>query len=813
MASIALGAIGAGIGSAFGAAQLGWSAGIEAGGLLDALFAPHNPPLRNLRISGSQYGSAIPYIFGKMRIGTNVIWATDLVEHTQNQGGGSAASMGAVNYTYTVSFAALVSAGPLTAIHRIWGEDVLLYDDGATVETMSSITIYLGSTTQPEDPVIVSNVTNTPGYRGRAYIVFQDLDLTPWGQRMPQITVEADGGAATVGSVVSSLAELVGVTSSQLDMSGGTDVVQGYAVHDRKSAASAISTLLKAYPVDLIEADGLLRLVRRGGACVATVMESDLGSSSGHVKPAVRMHEQRDQSWTLPSRLDVQFYDPSQLYQQSSEQSIRQSQDTLLNMQSIALHVCMDETTARQTAERLLYTQWRERTQYHFSLPPGYIYLSPADPIYLPVNGINVRCRLILMDMAPLGEIRCTAVLDGLDLIVQYAPGAPVTNPTQSVYGPGNLQVAVWCGNALRDSDAQQLGIYAAATWDAGQPIAQLYWSRDNGNTWQKLLHFDNWSVMGNTLTSLPPFSQTAVLDMENSVDVQLGTRGSLVSGSIGDLLAGGNMCLIGNEYVQFMTATPIGSQQYRLSGLLRGRYGTDYAWVSHAAGETFAVVDIGAALYQDMDSQLLGKPVLMKAIQNGGDLSTATAFTVTMGGAMFMPYSPCSMTISQDGSNNLNLAWLRRARYAGAWADGGDVPETDPPESYEVDVCTISGVVVRTLSVNASSAQYTSAERSTDAIAGTIVFNIYEMNATIGRGYPGTIVWNGTGEGIVPGSAVMQGAGKMSISGNSGVQGSATMQGAGKMSASGNVGASLQMEGSGEMNATSGSIGGVQTS
>ncbi len=745
MASIVLGGIGAGVGSLFGATMLGWSVGVESGSLVDALLQPgQKPPLRNLRISGSQYGSAIPQVFGKMRLGTNIIWATNLVQHTQNQGGGSAASMNAVSYTYTVSFAALVCAGPISAIHRIWGEDVLLYDDGATVETHSLITIYRGTTTQPADPLIVSNVTNTPAYTGRAYIVFQDLDLTPWGQRIPQITVEADGGTATVGSVVQALAEGVGVSSGQLDMSGGTDAVQGYAVHDRKSAGSAIETLLQAYPVDLIEVDGLLRLVRRGGASACTIVDSDLGAASGTVKPTSRLQEIRQQDWELPTRLDVQFYDAAQLYQQSNETSIRQSQTSLQHMSSVPLHVVFDETTARQTAERLLYTRWRERTVYKFTLPPGYLYLAPADPITLPVNGNSMRARITRMDIAPLGEIRCEAVADGLDLLQQYAAGAAVTTAVQSVYGPGNLQIAVWCGNALRDSDAQNLGIYAAAFWDAGQPNAMLYWSRDNGTTWQQLLHFDNWSVMGTTLSALPAPStyDTALVDYVSTVDVQLNTRGSLVSASIGDLLAGGNMCLIGGEYVQFMTATPIGSAAYRLSGLLRGRYGTDTAWNVHATGETFTIIDIGAALYQEVDNSLLGKPVLMKAIQNGGDLSSATAFTVTMAGEPFMPYSPCSLTVSMDGSGNLNLAWLRRARYAGQWADYIDVIETDPPESYEVDVCTSGGLVKRTLDVTTNAAQYTAAEIAADAISGTIVFNVYEMNATVGRGYPATIDW-----------------------------------------------------------------------
>jgi hypothetical protein len=39
-------------------------------------------------------------------------------------------------------------------------------------------------------------------------------------------------------------------------------------------------------------------------------------------------------------------------------------------------------------------------------------------------------------------------------------------------------------------------------------------------------------------------------------------------------VLNGANACLIGNEVIQFQTATLIGDNQYRLSGLLRGQAG-----------------------------------------------------------------------------------------------------------------------------------------------------------------------------------------------------------------------------------------------
>src|SRR5882672_7642529 len=93
MASVALGAVGAGIGGFFGGvagAELGFSVGVTIGGLL---FPPkqHNQDsgkIKDLRVGGSGYGSVIPQIFGSMRVAGNIIWSTDLVEHSKGRSGG-----------------------------------------------------------------------------------------------------------------------------------------------------------------------------------------------------------------------------------------------------------------------------------------------------------------------------------------------------------------------------------------------------------------------------------------------------------------------------------------------------------------------------------------------------------------------------------------------------------------------------------------------------------------------------------------------------------------------------------------------------
>src|SRR6202000_1820617 len=61
------------------------------------------------------------------------------------------------------------------------------------------------------------------------------------------------------------------------------------------------------------------------------------------------------------------------------------------------------------------------------------------------------------------------------------------------------------------------------------------------------------------------------------------------------DLLNGANAALLGNEILQFQTATLTGPGLYTLSNLLRGRRGTETTTGAHAIGESFVVLTPGA--------------------------------------------------------------------------------------------------------------------------------------------------------------------------------------------------------------------------
>ncbi len=105
MATLVLGAAGAAIGGSIGGAILGVSAvtiggfiGSSIGSFVDSWVVSSLAPaqriegqrLDSLRITSSTEGAVIPRLYGRMRMGGNIIWATDFREETKTttQGGG-----------------------------------------------------------------------------------------------------------------------------------------------------------------------------------------------------------------------------------------------------------------------------------------------------------------------------------------------------------------------------------------------------------------------------------------------------------------------------------------------------------------------------------------------------------------------------------------------------------------------------------------------------------------------------------------------------------------------------------------------------
>jgi hypothetical protein len=204
MASLALGLVGAVVGFYVGGpvgASIGWSLGSVAGSALDPPKS-QGPRLSDLKLQGSTYGAMIPILYGTCRMAGNVIDQTDLTEHSHTEGGKGGPEV--TTFTYSASFAIQICEGPIVAVRKIWADGRLIWDTtpGTTTSALN-FTLYLGTETQGADPTFeaIHGAGNVPAYRGTAYVVFPDLDLSDFGNRIPMMTFEVLQKAHTNGAL------------------------------------------------------------------------------------------------------------------------------------------------------------------------------------------------------------------------------------------------------------------------------------------------------------------------------------------------------------------------------------------------------------------------------------------------------------------------------------------------------------------------------------------------------------------------------------------------------------------------------------
>lgn len=761
MAQIVLGLVGAGIGAYFGGpkgAMIGWSAGVTLAGVI---FPPkaNSPQARgridDLRVTGSGYGAVIPETWGSVRVGGNIIWATKLVERKRDEavGGKGGPSQKLTTYSYFGNFAMAVCKGPITQIKRIWAEDKLIYDVSKSPATKYDFTIYTGTEVQIADPLIESHkgIGNVPAYRGMCYVVFNMLPLKKWGNRIPAMTFEVSTGVETVGSIVGDILQEVGLLPAEFDIAGGTSrTVDGFVIATRQAATEAIDPLLRAFLVDMTEYDGKLQLTARGGAADMTIPVADLGTmffDPNSEEDVELITSKRTQEWELPFSVEVTYFDVDKNYNTGSQRAIRYTKAHVDEKLTVTLPCALTATRARQFAESVLYDQWIERDQSKVSLPPRYWNLLPTSVIETEVDGVTLRFRIVGMDSALFGPLDISLVRDEAEILIQTIQGPSIGIVEEELSDPETTLFLPFCCNGIRDEDVDSPGFYVAAAGQEDWGGVQVFKSRQ-GNAYRSFKIIGDSATHGVSLNALGPGTSTGLLDSSLSLDIRL-SNGELETTALEDLLSGANAALLGQEIIQFLAVEFLGGVDYRLTGLIRGQRGTDYAWDSHSIGDTFLLLSEATVFRFEVDRDLIGKTVNFKAISDFESLPDVSAVPLVITGQELKPYSPVQIEGTRDGSDNLTLTWVRRARKDAELEDGTDVPLDEPFEEYEVEIWD-SGftVLMRTISgVTGPTAGYTAIEQTTDfgSPQPSVEVRVYQLgdykpetNQSRMRGYPG---------------------------------------------------------------------------
>lgn len=626
----------------------------------------------------------------------------------------------------------------VSAAFTVW-QGILCYTNTSNQARAFTIT---GGLFVPTDPGTLAGVTE-----GNVLSFGNGTALTSDG--IIAITPRPDG--ELLSDIVADLSARSGLTAAQIDVSELTDLVDGYVISTQGPTRGMIEPLQTAYFFDAVESDTQAKFIKRGHDPAVTVPSADLGAYQMGGTPPPLVTSDRTQEQDLPRIISATYINVGADYQNGTQISQRLITSSELSV-SLQLAIVMDDRTAKGITDALLFSAWEERTKATVQVPRKWTALEPTDVI--EAGGYAVR---VIDKTETVGGVITLEGVVTRPYVYTQPQGIPVPGLAPPPTPPpvaGQLTDLVMLDLPLVTDTDNPNGYYAAmagksatATW----PGATLYKSVDGGVNFSSLLVDVVPDTIGDTTDVLGNFGGGNMFDESSAVTVQLRPgAGDLESHSEIEVLNGANGCVIGAELLQFKNATLIGSKLYTLTGLLRGRRGTEWAIGGHGAGETFVLLPTGVNVNGPFAEIFAHRD--FKGVASGGSLSAATDVPFTNNGVALRCYSPVQIGGALDGSNNLTITWIRRTRIGGTWQNFVDVPLSEATEAYVVQIWDATFTVCARVitGVTSPSVVYTAAQQTTDfgAVQQTLFVTVGQIG-TIGLGTQQSAVLMGGGGSI----------------------------------------------------------------
>ncbi|KPQ29726.1 MAG: NlpC/P60 family [Porphyrobacter sp. HL-46] len=541
MATLLLTALGTAIGGPIGG-TIGALIGQQADAMVFGGGTRQGPRLRELAITTSSYGQPIPRNFGRMRAAGTIIWSTDLIESKRKEKGRKG-QPSTVSYSYSASFAVALSSTPITRLGRIWADGSLLRGALGDLKVAGQLRFYSGFGDDPVDPLIAADKgSNAPAFRDCAYVVFEELELGDFGNRIPALSFElfGDGGDEAV-----SLNRLVPDAQSE-PASAILSHARGFA-DEGGPLGSTLSAIDQVIPLVCTSGRGGLRIMPRAAASgpIAILPQRIIVAGSS---PEEARHKQRGER-PVGEPAAIRYYDESRDYQPGVQRALgsrRMGREVMIDLPA-TMTAPGAKKLANESANR---ARWRHETMLWRigdldpRLEPGSVVRLPDEPGFWLIRSwewLDRGIELLLERLAPelasdlpsdAGQASPPAdqVLPLTRLAAFEIPGDGDSNPaTRTLFAAASAENSAWRGAAL----------YVVQ----GSSLVPL------GNSGTRR------AIMGVLIEGLDT-SPTLLFEPEASLEVALVASDlELEDADVAGLAAGANRMIVGGEVLQFAQA------------------------------------------------------------------------------------------------------------------------------------------------------------------------------------------------------------------------------------------------------------------
>ena len=561
--------------------------------------------IADFQINTASYGEVVPEILGTTRVSGNIIDYEDFTAHehktTTRTGKGGGSKHTDISYTYTVAAAIALCEGPIAGIGKVWKDKEVYQYPNESIQ----LTLFNGAVAQAPWPYMTSKHPDKAlPYSGLAYMAGV-VDLGDRGS-LPQYNFEVYGKLRDTGD---------GVDVNPADyiehvlQSVGADV-QIEGIENFRAYCKAADILISTPPAQ--KSAKAQQIIND----IAEITNSLVFWSTDRLK-IVPLADKPIGTWTPANQIQYDLTaddfiagtdgqlilykrkDTSEAYNEATVEFINRSNsyeketvsfEVVADVQRNGLkpaskktaHYLYTKARAQYYAEQLAMKRLYSKTQYTFRLDWAFCTLEVGDLVTLTDEACQLNKQIVVItavNEAADGQLEFTAegkpagtyaparydVHENERPFVDYNQEAPSVNDVaifQTVGDVGGNQVFI--------------GVNAPAGW-GGCSV----WLSDTGENYSRIGSINQQARMGRTRLA---FNETA-----NACDVTL-NQGMLKGGTHIDAERANTLCWVNGEALSYEGANMAPNNQFSLTGLVRGQYGTNA--ISHNAGERFIRVD-----------------------------------------------------------------------------------------------------------------------------------------------------------------------------------------------------------------------------
>lgn len=563
--------------------------------------------------------------------------------------------------------------------------------------------------------------------------------------RRPAVSGVVVVNRVLIADIITDLSIEAGLTPADLELSDiAALTVFGFVRTRPMSARAAIEPLRAVGLFDGYESNAKIKFTRRGAAPSFELTDDELGVAIQGEDAPSRITTRKRQESELPRRVRVHYISRSRDYEPGQQDSPTRIEVDSVNDLDVEMPVVLEDDEAAQIATIVWADAWASRHLHDVVVDAERHTVEPTDVGLIPVDGRVERMRVVdVTDTFP--SIRKFSMVrddDGSYVSTAVAERPPIRiPPSLQPFSP--LEFVLLDLPVLRDED-DDAGVYAAArplmagaTFRGGQILR----STDGGGNYSVIAQLSSETTMG-YLSADAGSGPSTTWDWNTEILVELQGVSTLENRTEAAVIAGANSAAIGAhgrwEIIQFLDAEQVTANLYRLTGLLRGRRGTEWAIGTALEGDRFVMISTGTLSRVPLDLSFVNAELLYKGVATGVTIDSAPVLTFTGAGEALKPFSPGGVGGYRNTSGDLILHWIRRGRIGHTLTAGTDVALNEELEDYEAAIIDSDGNERRVISSLTTAATYTGVQQIVDfgSLQTAIKVRVFQISAAVGRGH-----------------------------------------------------------------------------